>query len=110
MTIDWATVDLDAPWQPWTPKVGDRVRIRLSGECQAEVQAGSPMHRAGMLSGHVPDEHGMTGTVDMVNSREYVRDQHPYLVQFDRPLFLGNDCSCGDLYAAAELEPLEPAP
>ena len=23
----------NASWEPWTPQVGDRVRVRLSGEC-----------------------------------------------------------------------------
>jgi hypothetical protein len=27
-------------WEPWTPEVGQRVRVRLSGECQFAEQNG----------------------------------------------------------------------
>ena len=107
MPIDWARVDLDAPWQPWTPQVGDRVRISVSGECRASNQPDSPLSRAGVTTGHAPEEDGMTGTVVGV-SNDHRRERHPYRVWFDRQVFVGGSWCNGDYYAPAELELLEP--
>ena len=107
--IDWATVDLDAPWQPWTPQVGDRVRVRLSGECRRENDPNSPLSGAGVLEGHTLLRHGMTGTVDrLCRHSDCVRYGHVYTVILDEPIRLGDDEYRADCFAAAELEPLEP--
>lgn len=108
-----AIADLDAPIEPWQPKVGDRVRIRLGGECNIR-----PAHEGVTLSGRrVPDpgtpghadpcRDGLLGTVierppglGGVDWRG-----HTYAVRYDHAL-VGTDNVIGSFYAACELEPL----
>jgi hypothetical protein len=101
----------DQFWQPWQWKVGDRVRVRLSGECQLEYHDLSPAKRiAGICNGHLSAEDGLTGTVvEYGNSPDIhafaVKQGHPYSVQWDRNIRTGRFHWGGSNYAAAELEP-----
>lgn len=96
-------VDLDAPVPAgWTPKVGDRVRVRLSGECDKGV--------------HLDQQDGLVGTV-VDHPPMYAAawlDHYPdhlCLVQFDHRIVydpgdgygLVQQEGCG--YTPHELEP-----
>ena len=99
--------DLDRPWEPWTPKVGDRVRIRLNGECAQnwphDYAYGGNCPGVRRI-GHDEREHDRTGTIRITDMPV---QSHPYLVKLDAPFIW--ECwrmehvSC----AAIELEPLE---
>lgn len=100
--IDYLNVPeemLDRPIEPWEPKVGDRVRIVLNGECKGiKSKLGSRFDR------HQPEEGGLIGIVvepSVVEDNEFTRT-HPYLVKF-----MGFSHGIwGAIYAACELEPL----
>ena len=94
-------------WEPWQPEIGQRVRIRLSAECN--VSWCDDRYR----DGHPIEADGATGTV--------VKDRpdpplwgatHPYVVVFDEPivapLFADGRESMwhGNYFAAIELEPI----
>lgn len=107
----------EAFWQPWQPKVGDRVRIQVSGECQNHhlgnwhASDGRTLIQAlkdGDIGG--PGYQGANGAIGTVihicipdDGEE--DDGHPYYV---------NDCDgkrhwdrVDDFFAAIELEPVE---
>lgn len=88
-------------WEPWQPKVGDRVRVRVSSECQQHPHSIDVDTRDGV--------DGLTGTVmDTGRSR---RPGHPYFVVLDRPVpcrFNMSGFVHGAVCAAVELDPLEP--
>ena len=99
--------DLDRPWEPWTFKVGDRVRILPHPECRAVApkrtiggQIGVPFHSEILI--------GEIGHVWKIDEHEDLAG-HRYLVEFGRqitdpkipyPFWLA-------FYAAIELELLE---
>ncbi len=102
-------------WQPEGMRpfqVGDRVQVRLSGECQVE---GAPTsHDADHgFRGHRPAEHGMTGTVTrQKKDNQYLHTQgHLYQIDYDTSLKCALCDAVGGLgsYAAAELVLLEEA-
>lgn len=108
--IDFDRVDLDAPVEFWTPKIGDRVRVRLSAECQRAVEPGSPGAISGQGS-HAPQFDGLTGRI--ISPGIYaaviaavINRDHAYLVEFDQPITIDGyrHLVHGDAYAAAELE------
>ena len=115
MTTD--TNDL-APWVPagaWVPKVGERVVIRLSGECDHPAVPGSVSAMTG-LSLHFPERDGAEGMVAEIRI-DPTTPGHCYGVKFKTPrlLWIGGQLvryiRCwGEFYALAELERLEPAP
>ena len=81
-------------WQPWTPQPGQRVRVRLSGECR--------LHDGPLA--WVRSADGMVGTV--IERREggpFCKQfpGHVWAVLYDRAI----DWCTGATYAAAELEP-----
>lgn len=88
---------LDAPWEPWTPKVGDRVRIRFSAECRGHVEESNPdAERAD----------GAIGTV--IEWPKKKSANHPITVAYDAPWWspeVGATCFAGH-WAVIELEPL----
>lgn len=84
------------PYWPGTFKVGDRVRVRLSGEC--------PFMRGEGEIVHAPEEDGVTGTVDRVTCP--FTPGHPIDVIFDTSYRLNGQTWVGGCFAAAELEPL----
>lgn len=128
MTTEWVTVEplVDTPDQQeywrgipeWTPKVGDRVRVRLSGECR-QVFSSALDYNDGPVVGllpttptrHVDEEHGLTGIVDVVlvantlfRGKPIPSDiTHCFCVVFDEPLD-GRWKMWGGTYAACELE------
>ena len=56
--------DLDRPWEPWAPRIGDRVRVRLNGECREVFK--SRNKRTGDVIHDLPhaqEHNGLTGTV-----------------------------------------------
>lgn len=92
---DDTTID-DAPWDPWKPEVGQRVRVHLSAECNGRV---------GLLM-HVIEEDSRTGTVRTVEP--WIFPDHPYHVYLDErvPATPAWDCAfSSNWYAAAELVP-----
>lgn len=48
--------DLDAPYDPDPLRAGDRIRVRLSGECRGEIIAGQRFP-------HFASEDGRTGEI-----------------------------------------------
>lgn len=106
-------IESDAPWQAWSPQVGERVRVRISTECR--------WHRDVWRDGIAPEEaeriiaavNGQIGTVhshDVVNSypgENDPPDTHPIAVLLDE--FVAVDGMdgvwAGGWFAAAELEP-----
>ena len=101
-------------WEPVTFKVGNRVRVRLSGECQLEHQQDGPAHRRGHIDrGHAPEEDGAIGTVLAYRdspSTDWVAAQgHCIRVEFDDLVVIKGHPYSGSYYAAAELELLEAA-
>jgi hypothetical protein len=107
-------------WEPWTPKVGDRVRVHLSGEC---------------LGYHASEQDGVLGTVDdIIDFADIEADNataptpedvitrediagHIYSIVYDAPISIRLskwEVALGfspyeedDLFAAAELEPIK---
>jgi hypothetical protein len=94
-----------------TFKVGDRVRTRLDGECQVLGEPNSPLALAG-AKGHVPDEDGRLGTVDLVHvspvgALAFLAEQgHTVCVLFDEAVLVGGRWCRGGYFAPTELEPL----
>jgi hypothetical protein len=83
-------------YEPWTFKVGDRVRCVPSPECRVaweiEVEA----------VGHPDDEYGALGTVALVGRSE--RDGHRFKVDWDQERIWRGDWWYAAWYAAVELE------
>jgi hypothetical protein len=77
-------------WEPWRPEIGQRVRVRLSEECN--------------LIGHAPAEDGAVG-MHIEVGREGEPDCHIYAVRFDPPLTAPRRTIYATWYAAIELEP-----
>lgn len=113
----------DAPWQPWTPRPGQRVRVRRSAECRAphHIRDGSDDGRMGTVQGDFPlprivVAHDDIGTIryERVSwSPPPVRrlaPGHEYWVRYDEPIPTGvafpSEC-IGQWYAAIELEPAD---
>lgn len=106
-------------WEPVTFKVGDRVRVRLSGECTEAPALGCTAQRLGQPL-HEDDENHLTGTIiddDTVIAQRLGRDSqvriainyyrsigHTYNVLFDEAAPTGITVGA---YAAAELELIE---
>jgi hypothetical protein len=90
-------------YEPWSPKVGDRVRVRLSGECRWDRDGAAeddPSHDA-ILDGQL-------GTVVEIDRPAWHRG-HDYFVALDvcpcgEPREEGEPCC--EWFAAVELEPL----
>jgi hypothetical protein len=117
---NWTPVTLlsDEPqdqtfFEPWQPKIGDRVRVRLNGECRFETFG---MNRHGILSERKPShrewEDGKTGTV--VLCRWIAEDGyclsdrwgHGIVIEYDTEVNRPDIFAKAGHYAACELEPL----
>lgn len=103
-------------YEPWAPAVGQRVRVRLSGECQAPVQPDTNFYRV-ITKGHHELIDGVTGEVcvhpDLNGSGDlYAEHGHFYDVRFDHGIKIPGTpfVMVGDTFAAIELEPAEPLP
>lgn len=104
------------PFERWMPKVGDRVRVRISGECGVQGGSLSPISKAGVTA-HFPDEDGATGTVydpflvHPAKSVEMLMAQgHTVFVRLDQEIpapgsYFGSVNASA--YALSEVEPLE---
>lgn len=102
-------------WEPWSPKVGDRVRVRISAECVPAMPLDSVFARAGCVHHHRAED-GAIGTVDRVDSVSRSGHRvpgHPYHVAFDPgSMFPVQTRSArylieGMVYAAIELEKID---
>lgn len=100
-------IDLDAPWLPEgarVPQPGDRVRVRLSGECRVRFAlrdgAGEPQ---GSQAGHFAVEDGKTGVV----MRMIDYPHHQYVVALDVPTVCAGMMIESIGYCAHELELLD---
>lgn len=83
---------LDRPIEPWAPKVGDRVRVRVSPECgwvspvsywdaesNKEVSLGE-----GRFGHAVSEENGRVGTIERrLSAYDYAPPHHSWLVRWD---------------------------
>ncbi len=104
--------DLESWRGSWTPKVGDRVRVRLSPECQFRyLRAARDNKPISVNVGHAPEEDGATGTVIDLASHGLgwarPKASHPFTVDFDTRITLSDCYLIGSSYAASELEPLD---
>ena len=97
-------------WEPWVPEVGQRVRIRLSGECRGQTI------RTGVLVSHLPQMDGRTAVVKVAHPAHLILPgcgwreigAHRFLVETEekielvpgRPPYIATVAYC-----AAELEP-----
>jgi hypothetical protein len=98
-------------WEPWAPEVGQRVRVRISPECDARFIArytlnGEPATGA---EHHFPEAHGATGIVtEVVTSGREAINGHRFHVQFDRGVSVpGTGHLLGICVAAIEMEPVQ---
>jgi hypothetical protein len=98
---------MDDVYEPWVPSRGQRIKIRLSGECSAD---------------HTPASDGMTGTVTDISGSVEEDDSaawypsgdpdvdayrwHWYAVDFDHPVRGRHYMIRSDIFAAIEVEPL----
>ena len=108
-------------YEPWHPQLGDRVRVRLSGECPVtppEAEFKPESFTASVMreidwpeKGHPEQLDGVEGTVDKItHEMDDVVDWwhgHWYGVWFDQPVKFEGGILCHGLgFAAVELEPL----
>lgn len=110
MAIDY---DLAVPssWKPWAPKLGQRVRIRVSEECTALRAAAN--EKETLTRYHSRSETGMTGKVVRPTPGVWMPREgvpgHDVMVDFSpRSVHFQGCISFAALYFAAE--ELEPAP
>lgn len=96
-------------WEPWHPEIGQRVRIRLHGECQLKhlPNAMAPTHNLA--------HDKTTGTIVPFTPRDNVNEAalensrqqgHRFAVLFATPIH----GDIGGHFAAIELEPIEEPP
>lgn len=96
------SVEADGYWQPWAPKVGDRVRVRLSAECLAHELAADPA-----VVRQIDGQHGVVLSVSQT-----ARPGHPYWVRIAAPFPAAHPRTgypgvvTSGVFAATELEPL----
>ena len=104
--------DLDRPWVPSnlpTFRVGDRVRVRLSGECRVSAGENTFQGKHGIY-GHFPEMDGQIGRIVEIHAGDDCISGHPYEVNIDKPLTLSVDRKrryYSDDFAAIELDLLE---
>lgn len=119
--LDIADAPPDTPWEPWQPKIGQRVRIRLSRECDMRLDPDAGVVRRGDARAgdpaHNPDEDGRLGVVERhiepgksPSGDDSLRHGHAWFVRWVVPMKVGRGSYSGADYAACELEPLEETP
>lgn len=96
-----ADMDPAGMWEPWTPEKGQRVRVKLSGECRG-------MYWPLVAGGHEP---AMNGKEGRVYATWPDRSGHNYLVILDEPVAVeGFEKPLTHFQLSAlEIEPLEGA-
>ena len=89
-------------------RVGDRVRVRLSAECQKVPLKRSAQAEWGVTKGHCDWEDGLIGVVRHIRNVDHpaTREGHPFSVVWD----IRRDGYSGAHYAAIELESIAAAP
>jgi hypothetical protein len=98
-------------WRPRTPEIGQRVRIRLSGECP--LLRSEPGQKETSTAWHSHSEDGMIGIVITPTPNVWMPrmglDGHAHLLSFrpDSVNFDGCAWYSALYFAAPELEPLE---
>lgn len=105
-------VDAPAPaayWESWTPKIGDRVRVRLNGECRVDWRSHDvQMTSKGLVQGHQLVEDGRLGTVSDCGEGfpcPHTKPMgHEYGIEYDTPMDALGIVWAGGHYAAGELE------
>lgn len=97
-------------YEPWQPKIGDRVRIRLNGECMKahhdHCAAGKVEARTGRPLGHPMFLNGREGTVSGFDPNNRQRG-HPYIVHFGARFEWLGESWTAEHFAAIELELIE---
>lgn len=88
-------------WEPWTPEVGQRVRVRLSGECQFAEQNGG----AHTVYIEPFSEDGVIGRAVPAVWPTALEAGHAYFVAFEDGQGAASS-GRGGWYAAMELEPI----
>ena len=97
-------------WEPWTPQIGQRVKIRLSAECP--LLRAAPGQKETLTVWHSHSEDGMIGRVVKPTPGVWMPRMdlpgHPWLVDFFPGSVHFQGCiSFGATYfAAPELEPV----
>ena len=104
--------------RPWVPEgarqfqVGDRVRVRLSGECNVRSRGISEWtneYFGPVILGHPKVFNGLFGVVVADYSPDKPIPGHPVAVEFDHEVVLGLGLCVGSRFAPNELELLAPA-
>jgi hypothetical protein len=93
-------------WEPWVPRVGQEVRVRLSGEC---AERWKPTDGRPRIEGHIDEVNGKQGVVIEVNRAAF--ESHPFLVRFERAITIATGPRAGSritgaCFAAIELDPV----
>lgn len=98
-------------WEPWQPKVGDRVRINVSAECRTFHL---PPRGGGLQTVLMPQEqvrlyaNGQIGVVEKISDPEPDESAedaaHRFYVTDGKP---SPSVGWDDFFAACELEPLD---
>lgn len=92
-------------WEPWQPAIGDRVRVRISGECPScrenQADKDTTVHL-------LESRDGKIGTVDHTGC-DVGMPGHSYSVLWDKPIpceiaLVGFTHARGGYFAAMELE------
>lgn len=107
-----APTDDDRPYEWRTFRVGDRVRVRLSGECPVVFKHSVDGNGRVLTlnTPHYPNEDGITGYIATVPFNRIIQGgSHPYYVEFDKPIRADGYWLAGGTFAATELEPLDDA-
>ena len=73
-------------WKPegmpeW--KVGMRVRVRFSAECDVQCDANSPSNKAGIPTGHTADSEANRKTGIIINIHSARIPKHPFDIKMD---------------------------
>ena len=77
-------------WHPDPLSVGDRVRVRLNGECRFTVPADPDIPGdTDFLMEHDVAQHGLTGVIDEISDDPWFG--HGYGVAFDHPYILADE-------------------
>ena len=101
-------------WRPWTPAIGQKVRIRLSGECP--LLRAEPGEKETKTAWHSHSEDGLLGTVIRPTPGVWMPRMdlpgHHYLVDFrgftpDAVHFQGCMWYSALYFASTELDPAE---
>ena len=105
-TLDESTKSREF-FEPWHPEVGQRVRVRLSGECRAPLEPLSGGLRVGATYRHPQEFDGLSGTVIETRDKFYENSGHQYHVQLDTHVWVNGEPFWLDHFAAIELEPID---